>query len=65
MTTQQTARAYAQVYAKKQQHLIGQKMTTLIFGRKVTGVILAIHPFNVVDIELPSGSCYRVSGLTI
>jgi hypothetical protein len=63
MTTQQTVRAFAQVRAKKQQHLIGQKITTSIFGREVTGIILAVHPFNTVDIELPSGRCYRVSGL--
>ena len=63
MTTQQTIRAFAKVRAKKQQNLIGQKITTSIFGREVTGTILAVHPFNTVDIELTSGICYRVSGL--
>ena len=65
MTNQQTIRAFAQIRAKKQQHLIGQKITTSIYGREVTGVILAVHPFNVLDIKLPSGSCYRVSGFAI
>jgi hypothetical protein len=65
MATQQTLRAFAQAQVKKQQHLIGKEITTFIFGREVTGVILAVHPFNTVDIELPSGSCYRVSGLAL
>ena len=50
--------------AKRQQHNIGQTITVQLFGRMVTGKILAVHAFGTVDIELPSG-CYRVSGLSL
>jgi len=62
--TQIAQRAYAQSQSKRQQHNIGQPITTQIFGRMVTGKIIAVHPFGTVDIESPSG-CFRVSGLSL
>jgi hypothetical protein len=31
----------------------------------VEGKIIDVHPFGVVDIELPGGQCYRVSGVSL
>ena len=62
--TQIAQRAIAKSKAKRQQHNVGQPITTQIFGRMVTGKIIAVHPFGTVDIELPNG-CFRVSGLSL
>lgn len=57
-------RAFARSTAQRQQHNIGQVITVQIFGRKVAGKIMAVHPFGTVDIET-SGGYYRVSGLSL
>ena len=62
--SQMANRAIAQSKAKKQQHHVGQKITVQIFGRMVTGKIMAIHPFGTVDIDSPIG-CFRCSGLSL
>jgi len=62
--TQIAQRAIAQSKAKRQQHHIGQPTTVQLFGRMVTGKIIAVHPFGTVDIETSSG-CYRISGLSL
>jgi len=49
---------------KRQQHNIGQTITVQLFGRTVTGKIIAVHPFGTIDVETASG-CYRVSGLSL
>jgi hypothetical protein len=61
---QNTARIMASIRAKQLQKHIGENITTSVFGRMVTGKVIAIHPFGVVDIELPSGNCVRVSGIS-
>ena len=62
--TQITQRAIAKSKAKQQQHNVGQLITTQIFGRIVTGKIIAVHPFGTVDIESPAGY-FRISGLSL
>jgi hypothetical protein len=57
-------RAYLASKAKRQQQNIGKPITVSIFGRSVTGKIMAVHPFGTVDVETPGG-CYRVSGLSL
>ena len=57
-------RAYAQSQSKRQKHNIGQPITTQIFGRMVTGKIIAVHSFGTVDIESPVGY-FRISGLSL
>lgn len=57
-------RAIAASHAKRQQHNVGQVITVQIYGRMVTGKIMAVHPFGTVDVETPGG-CYRVSGLSL
>jgi hypothetical protein len=57
-------RAFARSTAQRQQHNIGQVITVSIFGRPVTGKIMAVHPFGTVDVETHAG-CYRVSGLSL
>jgi hypothetical protein len=34
-----------------------------IYGRAYTAKVLKVYPFGTVDVELPSGDCFRVSGL--
>lgn len=60
---QNEARLFAKVRAKQQQKHIGETIETLIYGRMVTGKIIAVHPFGTVDIETESGNCFRVSGI--
>ena len=57
-------RAIERSKANQQQSNIGQAITVQIYGRMVTGKIIAVHPFGTVDVETPSG-CYRVSGLSL
>lgn len=64
-TAQKNARLFATVRAKRQQHYIGATITTTIYGRDVTGKIIAVHPFGTVDIETASGNCFRVSGIVL
>ena len=42
----------------------GQVKTMHIFGKVQQVTILAVHSFGTMDIELASGQCYRVSGLS-
>ena len=59
------AQMFAEVRAKEQQKRIGETIQTSIFGRMVTGKIIAVHPFGTVDIETESGNCFRVSGIAL
>jgi hypothetical protein len=58
-------RAIAQSKTKRQQHHIGQPITVQLFGRMITGKIIAVHPFGVVNIETPSGYRLTASGVTL
>lgn len=62
---QNESRLFAKVRAKEQQKHIGETIETLIYGRMVTGKIIAVHPFGTVDIETESGNCFRVSGIAL
>jgi hypothetical protein len=42
----------------------GQVKTMHIFGKVQQVTILAVHKFGTMDIELESGKCFRVSGLS-
>lgn len=64
-TSQAQARTFAKVAASRQKRHIGQTIKTFLFGREVEGKIIDVHPFGTVDIELPGGQCYRVSGLSL
>jgi hypothetical protein len=35
----------------------------IIYGRQYTARILRIHPAGTMDVQLPDGRCFRVSGL--
>lgn len=61
---QNESRLFAKVRAKEQQKHIGETIQTSIFGRMVSGKIIAVHPFGTVDIETESGNCFRVSGIS-
>jgi hypothetical protein len=63
--SQQNVRIHAAVRAKRQQHHKGREIQTSIYGRMVTGKIIAVHSFGTIDIELPSGNCFRVSGIKL
>jgi hypothetical protein len=43
---------------------VGETKTMHIFGKIQTVTILAIHSHGTMDIELSSGKCFRVSGLS-
>jgi len=43
---------------------VGQVKTMHIFGKVQQVTILAVHPFGTMDIELSTGKCYRVTGLS-
>lgn len=62
---QNESRIFAKVRAKEQQKHIGETIQTSIFGRMVSGKIIAVHPFGTVDIETESGNCFRVSGISL
>lgn len=62
---QNEARLFAKVRTKQQQKHIGETIETLIYGRMVTGKIIAVHSFGTVDIETESGNCFRVSGIAL
>jgi len=62
---QNESRLFAKVRAKEQQKHIGETIQTSIFGRMVTGKIIAVHPFGTVDIQTESGNCFRVSGILL
>jgi hypothetical protein len=63
--TQIAQQAIAQSKANRQQHHIGKPITVTLFGRPITGKIIAVRPFGVVVIE--TVSTYRViaSGVTL
>jgi len=42
----------------------GQIKTMHIFGKVQQVTILAVHKFGTLDIQLESGKCFRVSGLS-
>ncbi len=62
---QNESRLFAKARAKEQQKHIGETIQTSIFGRMVSGKIIAVHPFGTVDIETESGNCFRVSGIAL
>ena len=64
-TSQAQMRTFAKVAANRQKSHIGQTIQTYLFGRMVEGKIIDVHPFGTVDIELPGGQCYRVSGVSL
>lgn len=33
-----------------------------IYGREYVATLLAIHSHGTIDVELPDGRCFRVSG---
>lgn len=43
---------------------VGEQRKMHIFGRIHLVTILAIHPMGTLDIELESGKCFRLSGLS-
>ena len=43
---------------------VGDTKTMHIFGKVQTVTILAVHSFGTMDIQLNSGDCFRVSGLS-
>ena len=43
---------------------VGQVKTMHIFGKVQQVTILAVHAFGTMDIELSSGKCFRVTGLS-
>jgi hypothetical protein len=62
---QNQSRLFAAVRAKHQQKHIGETIETMIYGRMVSGKIIAVHPFGTVDIKTESGNCFRVSGISL
>ena len=36
-----------------------------IHGRDYSARILRVHPAGTIDVQLPDGRCYRVSGLAV
>jgi hypothetical protein len=42
---------------------INDIIQVIIYGRAYRAKVLKVHPFGTVDIKLPSGDCFRVSGL--
>jgi len=40
-------------------------ISVMIYGKEYQARVLRIHPAGTVDIELPCGRCFRVSGLKI
>ena len=43
---------------------VGQTKTMHIFGKIQQVLILAVYPAGTMDIELETGKCYRVTGLS-
>lgn len=37
-------------------------VTVTIYGQTYTATLLRVHPFGTIDVQLPNGQCYRVSG---
>ena len=67
--TQAAQRALFVSKSKRQKHNIGMPIKTQLFGREITGTIVAVHPFGTVDIEIKNAhgksNYYRVSGLAL
>jgi hypothetical protein len=42
-----------------------KSITVTIYGREYIAKVLKVHPYGTVDVELPSGRCFRVSGLSV
>ena len=36
-----------------------------IYGREYRALLLASHACGTIDVQLPSGRCFRVSGMNI
>ena len=50
---------------KKIQYAIGQTIQASIYGRVYDAKIIAVHDFGTLDVELPTGQCFRITGLPI
>ena len=37
-------------------------VTVTIYGREYVATLLAIHSHGTIDVQLPDGRCFRVSG---
>jgi hypothetical protein len=37
-------------------------VTVTIYGRAYIATLLRVHPCGTIDVQLPNGNCYRVSG---
>lgn len=42
----------------------GEYINVTIYGKTHRAKVLKVHAFGTVDVELPSGRCFRVSGLS-
>jgi hypothetical protein len=42
-----------------------KQIKVTIYGREYIAKVLKVHPHGTVDVQLPSGRCFRVSGLAI
>jgi hypothetical protein len=43
---------------------VGEKKTMHIFGKVQQVTIIAVYKFGTMDVELASGQCYRLTGLS-
>jgi len=44
--------------------IVGETRKLHIFGKVQQVTILAVHQFGTIDVEVESGQCYRISGLS-
>jgi hypothetical protein len=42
-----------------------KQIKVTIYGREYIAKVLKVHSSGTVDVQLPSGRCFRVSGLSI
>jgi hypothetical protein len=40
-------------------------VTVTVYGREYRALLIASHGCGTVDVQLPSGRCFRVSGLNV
>jgi hypothetical protein len=40
-------------------------VTVTVYGREYRALLLASYSCGTVDVQLPSGRCFRVSGLNV
>jgi len=43
---------------------IGQRITTAIYGREVSAIVVAIYPHGTIDVKTENGY-FRVSGFSL